>query len=329
MVRGGPGSAPERETVRDIQMKQALPRLSRLLISILIVGMPTAVRADDTWQFGSVSSFSSGKYGTDSSTEVLHTPVTARRLFTNGDVTLGFPFTCIRGNGSVTVVNGAPVRRDQPSGASGSGPTRPAATTANPTRDSSVPARGADLATAGAAAPTSATGPAPVTPAYSVCGMGDLFLRGRYYMLDERGWLPTIAARGHVKLPTASASSGLGTGRPDEGLGIEVSRWLGRGAIVMVDGGFTLIGQPTGVDFNNSWWYDVGVGQDLANGVVNVSVFFEEYRSITPGFENARDVLTAVTLSSASGWRVQVSGQFGLSDGAPDHGITVGASRRF
>ena len=97
----------------------------------------------------------------------------------------------------------------------------------------------------------------------------------------------------------------------------------------MVDGGYTVIGKPAGVDFNNNWWYDVGIGQNLAKGAVNLSVFFEEYRTIVPGFANARDILAAVSLTGPSGWRVQVSGQFGLSDGAPDHGVTFGASRRF
>ena len=56
----------------------------------------------------------------------------------------------------------------------------------------------------------------------------------------------------------------------------------------MVDGGYTVIGKPAGVDYNNNWWYDVGVGQDLASGVVNLSVFFEEYRAIVPGLRECR-----------------------------------------
>jgi hypothetical protein len=141
--------------------------------------------------------------------------------------------------------------------------------------------------------------------------------------------MPTIAVRAHVKTPTASADRGLGTGRPDEGVGLELSRTLGGGVMAMVDGGYTVIGEPTGVDFNNNWWYDVGVGQNLANGVVNVSVFFEEYNAIVPGLVEARDILTAVSLRGASGWRIQASWQRGLSDGAPDNGFTFGASRRF
>src|SRR5688572_32083610 len=76
----------------------------------------------------------------------------------------------------------------------------------------------------------------------------------------------------------------------------------------MVDGGYTIIGDRAGDEFNNSWWYDIGLGQDLAGGVVNLSVFVEEYRALVPGIENAREALAAVSLRSASGWRVQFSG---------------------
>ena len=272
---------------------------------LILVVTPSAGRAaDDHWQFGSAPSFSSGKYGTDTRTEVVHTPITARRLFDDGDVTLVFPFTCIRGNGGVTIVNGWPVREERIRNSGASDRSGSSNTRSRPT-DSSGTGRGTN------------------------CGMGDIVVRGRYYLLDEHEWMPTIAVRAHVKTPTASAERGLGTGRPDEGVGIEVSRTLAGGVLAMVDGGYTVIGKPAGVDFNNNWWYDVGIGQNLAKGAVNLSVFFEEYRTIVPGFANARDILAAVSLTGPSGWRVQVSGQFGLSDGAPDHGVTFGASRRF
>lgn len=270
-----------------------------LAIAMLMLVTPAAGRAaDGQWQFGSSPSFSTGKYGSDARTEVLHTPITARRLFRDGDVSLVFPFTCIRGNGSVTVVNGSPVRQE-PS-------TRPGA---------------------GAEAPRGT-----VAAEDTNCGMGDIIVRGRYYLVDEHGWMPTIAVRAHVKAPTASADRGLGTGRFDEGVGVEVSRTLAGQVLAMVDGGYTAIGRPTGVDYNNSWWYDLGAGRDIvrgAKGSINLSVFFEEYRTIVPGLADARDVLAAVTLTGTGGWRLQVSGQLGLSDGAPDHGIAIGASRRF
>jgi len=191
-----------------------------------------------------------------------------------------------------------------------------------------MPVRQQRLANAGA---TTARGSrtASSSTALRDCGLGDIVVRGRYYFLDQRGWAPTIAVRAHLKAPTASAARGLGTGRPDEGIGLEVSRSFARGTIAMVDGGYTAIGDPSGIDYADNWWYDVGLSQDVAHGIVNVSVFFEEYRAIVRGLENARDVLAAVSVKGPNGWRVQISGDIGLSDGAPDHGLTFGASRRF
>ena len=274
----------------------------RLLALVATIAIPIPAHAQDgNWQVGTSPSFSSGRYGTELRTTVFHTPVTARRLFADGDVTLVFPFTCVSGNGLVTIVDGTPVR--------------------NQRTDTSTQSRG------GSDVRTSTTSIA--VNEVSSCGMGDIVVRGRYYVLDERGWLPTIAIRGHVKAPTASAERGLGTGRPDEGFGIEVSRSLGAAFLAMLDGGYTLIGEPDGASYNDNWWYEFGLGRDFSDGLYNLSAFYAEDRAFLPGLSNAKEVLAAVSFKGTQGWRFQVSGQYGLSDGAPDHGITLGASRRF
>jgi hypothetical protein len=277
-----------------------------------------------TWQFGSAPTFSSGTYGTDARTDVLFMPITARRLFNDGDLTFVFPFTCIWGSGGVTVLDGLPVRQE---------PVRGGTTTTTTTRgDATNPRRGAgtdDTNRPGTSGTFGTSGTSGTTDPTRACGAGDIVVRGRYYLIDERGWAPTIAVRAHIKTPTASAGHGLGTGKPDEGFGIEISRTLPGSVLAMVDGGYTIIGKPAGADFRNTWWYDVGIGKNLAGGRVSLSVFFEEFRAIVPAFTNARDVLAAVQVTGAGGWRVQISGERGLSAGAPDHGFTFGASRRF
>jgi hypothetical protein len=285
----------------------------RLFLTALLIAATPAIGSAQggEWQVGTAPSFSSGTYGTGSRTEVLHTPFTVRRHFDAGDVAVVFPVTCIRGSGGVTVVSGSPVRTESTGSRTGAGGTNGRTGTTAPERGSVDPV------------PVAAA-PAPVLD----CGMGDIIVRGRYYLVDERGWLPTIAVRAHVKAPTARAERGLGTGRPDEGVGIEVSRVVAPGLTLMVDGGYTVIGRPAGVDFDNTWWYDAGVGQALGSRV-DVSAFFEEYSAITPGLPSAREVLGAVSVKAADGWRIQVTALVGLSEGAPDHGVTLGASRRF
>ncbi len=285
-----------------------------LLAALTTLSVASARAADEQWQIGTASSFSSGRFGTDVRTEILHTPITARRLFESGDLTLVFPVTCIRGIGEVTVLGGSPVR------VSGGAPSRPATGGGRPGDGSSAE---------GAAADTTAARSPTLTHPATACGPGDIVVRGRYYLVDERGWIPTIALRAHVKAPTASAARGLGTGRPDEGIGFEITRTIGGGVLAMVDGGYTVIGKPDGLALQNVWWYDVGIGRIVANGAADISVFFEEYRALVPGLANARDLLAAVTIRRPSGWRVQVAGLFGLSEGAPDLGLTLGVNRRF
>jgi hypothetical protein len=273
-------------------------------LTMLLATASSAFAQSGDWQIGLSPSFSSGRYGTDTRTEIVYTPITARRLFDAGDLTVVMPFLCITGNGGVTVVNGTPLRTDQP--------LRPAA---GGTRG---------------ATPTVRT-PAPAQPVTTECGPGDLVCRGRSYLVDENGAAPTIAVRAHVKAPTASDEKGLGTGRPDEGIGVEISRRVGGGVTLMADGGYTLIGKPEGgaADYRNSWWYDAGVAKELRGGAITFSVFFEEYTSIVRDLPASRDVLAAVMFISRTGWRAQVGGQFGISDGAPDHGVILSASRRF
>lgn len=294
---------------------------------VVLLMLPAAARAADEWQVGTSPSFSSGRYGTDSRTEVLHTPITARRLFKDADLTLVFPVTCIWGSSGITVVNGTPVRTERLQFADTTTPstttTRGDTTTSTRGGTTTTPTR----TTTDVVTPTVET--TVVRSTVSACGMGDIVVRGRYYLVDEHAWMPTVAIRAHVKTPTADAERGLGTGRPDEGVGLELSRAFGRGFMAMLDGGYTVIGKPADVEFNNNWWYDIGVAQNLGGDAVNLSVFFTEYRAIVPGLANARDVLVALNVKGASGWRIQISGEKGLSDGSPDHGVTFGAARRF
>jgi hypothetical protein len=308
-------------------------RSCALWVVLTAVCPPSAALAQGaSWQFGSAPSFTSGKYGSDARTDVFFMPFTARRLFADGDITLVFPYVCIWGNAGVTVVNGAPVRQE---------PVRDGAT--RDVRGDAGTTRGGTPTRPGAGSPTrpgdAASGTrAPEQPgtldavgqsAARRCGPGDIVARGRYYLLDERGWAPTLAVRAHVKAPTAEAGRGLGTGRPDEGFGIEVSRTFPGAVLAMADAGYTIVGKPAGAGFRNTWWYDVGIGKNLAGGAVSISLFFEEYSAIVPGFVAARDILAALQVIGAGGWRVQLSGELGLSDGAPERGFTFGASRRF
>ncbi|MCE9615830.1 MAG: transporter [Lentisphaerae bacterium] len=161
----------------------------------------------------------------------------------------------------------------------------------------------------------------------SASGLGDLLLKGWYYALDQREHQPAVDLVARVKVPTASESDGLGTGEPDVGLGVETSYWFSRAWAGFCDLSYIVVGEPAGRDFDNQLIGDVGAGY-WAHPWWHAA--FLEYRSAV-----SADANDAVTLLYVPSYRlrpdVELRGsiELGLTDGAPDFGISAGAARWF
>ena len=276
------------------------------------------VPSEQNWQLGFTPSYSSGKFGTDTTSTFFYAPVSIRRMFKDGDVTMVIPFVTATTDGRTTLVGGNATRVDDGgshSGTGGGGGTDDGGCSG---KDSNVSGKFRTCGT------TSRIPGQKVTTA----GLGDIILKGRYYAVEETDYRPLIAITGRMKMPTASASQGLGTGAFDYGAGIEISKMLGDNWIAFLDGGYNIIGDPEGINFQNQHWYDVGAGYYLTRDVL-VSAYYEEYRSILRGFVNARDIFMAANYTASAAWRFSGGVTLGLSDGAPDFALTVGTSYRF
>jgi hypothetical protein len=262
--------------------------------------------SEQNWQIGFNPSYSRGNFGTDSTSSFFYAPISIRRFFKDGDVALVIPFVTATTDGGTTLVGGNPVRVDNsgPGGGSGTGCSN------------SGPGSGNCL-----------TGQAPGQNA-TESGLGDIILRGRYYIVEEKDWTPLVAVTGRLKLPTADETRGLGTGKMDEGVGTEISKRLGDNWMTFLDGGFNIIGRPQGLNLRNQWWYDVGAGYYFMQNLLG-SVYFEEYRSLVSGAQNIRDVFFGMSYRASSEWRFNGGVAVGLSNGAPDQVFSVGTSYRF
>lgn len=159
-------------------------------------------------------------------------------------------------------------------------------------------------------------------------GLGDMMLKGRYYAVDEHGLLPTIALVAKVKFPTADESQGLGTGKFDEGFGVEVSRRFLERFIGYFDLSYTIIGSPAGVDLQNQTTYDIGLGYQFTPQMLG-SLFYEERTALLTGQQNPRSLLATWDYKLTQSFRLNAAGEVGLSSGAPDYGLTVGVGVRF
>ena len=264
----------------------------------LLVSWYICAEAEDTWQAGVSVYRSSGDYGTGSTTTITSIPLSIRRLFQDGDVTLVVPFLSLRSNCGVTLLSGVPNQ---------TGGTCP--TTMITTKSGKHVTR---------LRPTTTT----------ESGIGDVILRGRYYVLDEHGLVPTVAVTAKIKFPTADRHRGLGTGEFDEGLGLQVSKKLIDAWISFVDLGYTNLGNPPGITLRNQWNYDLGVGYYFTKAVLG-SVYYEEWTAVIRGLQNPRDLLVAMNYTATSAWRFNASIARGLSDGAPNWALTAGLNVRF
>lgn len=254
----------------------------------------------ENWQLGFSPTYMSGDFGTASTTTIAYLPLSIRRLFDAGDITLVIPYISITGSGAVTVLSGTPNRTSGSGSTGGGGGKGKKAGTVPPTD------------------PTESTD----------SGLGDIILRGRYYLLDERGPFPTLALTGRIKFPTADEDRGLGTGEFDKGFGVEATKKLIGNWVGFLDLGYTFIGDPPGIDLRNQWNYDLGLGYYFTKDLLG-SFYYEEWRALVQGLSNPRDLLFAMNYKATSALRFNASLLVGLSDGAPDYGLTGGISVRF
>lgn len=255
------------------------------------------------WRVNATVNYSSGYYGTDSRTNILYAPMTIRRVFRDGDVSLTIPFVSISGTGAVRLVGAVPTRTGSP--------------TANPVGAFAAGSRGGK-----------GPGASPLSSATTDSGLGDLIARGRYYLIEEGDLVPLVALIGRIKLPTADADAGLGTGEFDEGVGLELTKSLTDRWLAFLDGGYNIIGDAPGTNFNNQWWFDVGVGYDVTNNL-HMSLFYEEYRALVDTVNNYRDLLALTNYVVNDTVHLTGSLLVGLSNGAPNYGFGCGVRFRF
>jgi hypothetical protein len=97
----------------------------------------------------------------------------------------------------------------------------------------------------------------------SESGLGDITLKAGYILLPEKDVLPQIRSTAFIKFPTADKNKSLGTGEFDEGLSVELSKWLGNWN-PFTEGGYTVQGTSDKFSLRNYMTYNAGVGYQLS-----------------------------------------------------------------
>lgn len=158
----------------------------------------------------------------------------------------------------------------------------------------------------------------------SASGIGDAVLSaGRRLWRDERSRASLRGAL-RLKLATGDENKGLGTGATDIGFFLSATRKAGDNAFTVL-AGYTEVGEPAGVTYDNVISYGVGVNHSFSR--TNVFASLQGQTSALPG-GTAPLECDAGFFNIMSLEYVFIAHAFvGLSNGSPDGGLGIGLVR--
>jgi hypothetical protein len=161
-------------------------------------------------------------------------------------------------------------------------------------------------------------------------GFGDLYFKGRYYLLDDPGpdsFVPGVEPFIKIKAPTADADKGLGTGEWDVGFGVEWDKRF-REFFLLGDVSYTFIGEPPHQDFRNRPAFSIGIGRQFTRDIAG-TVMLDWRRAIVANGDDALELTGIVQWRLARTLTVSPYVFVGLTDGSPDFGLGFEVSWKF
>lgn len=157
----------------------------------------------------------------------------------------------------------------------------------------------------------------PNAPRTSRSGIGDLTLGVNWAPPEERlGFGLDLGAR--VKVPTASSSKGLGTGKMDVSVSAEISKTFGA-VTPFVSAGYRFPGDPDGFDLRNAFFGSAGATLVAGKTVIIASYDYRKATSLLSA--DSEEIFGALSTPISQRTSFTVYGSGGLSDGAPDFGV--------
>lgn len=263
-----------------------------LLLSALLLAA-TAAHAEDGFSLGVGADYSSGNYGTDTTTKIFSVPVSARLNAGNWSYKASLPWMRVEGDPNVvpglgSVVNLNPRGRGR-GGLGGIG--------------------GDPVAEDGSG---------------SASGIGDLRLAATYSF--DTGGPVGIDVTGNAKIATADEDKGLGTGANDYGIAVDLFRDFD-GTVLFGGAGYTSLGDSTYIDVDSVLNANVGVSRRAGNGSIGAMYDWREAASASA--DDRSEVTGFYSFPTGASTKMQVYATGGLSDGSPDWGAGVSLTAGF
>jgi hypothetical protein len=156
-----------------------------------------------------------------------------------------------------------------------------------------------------------------------VNGFSDTPLKVKYRFLDQKDWIPAFAVSGTLKIPTASESRGLGSGKVDFNINT-IFQWnLSKRWQLYTNFGYTVIGEHK---VNDEFNYSIA-GQfvlsdkwALVGEIVGVN-YFNDHKSDDP-----ISGLVGIQYMLSDNFVLDAGVEIGMNKAAPDFRLTTGVT---
>ena len=285
-----------------------------LVVGAVLLGATAALAQDTKVSAGVNFRFGSGTFGSAQTTKVVYAPASLRVDVGRFECSGSFPFVSVM-DGTVLwsqggfipmqgTMSGAPIAGVPmgPNGMMGGGMMGNSQTQTPGT------------ATAGTTTPF----------LISQSGFGDIVAGAGYRVVDDATTGLQVVLGTRIKVPTASASQGLGTGKVDVAGTATVRRRFAHGWIYG-DAGFVKIGSPAGVKLNNALLWGVGGGRQLSSRFFLLGAAYGN-SAIVSEFGAPAELSAGVGFTISERASLTVLPFVGLTQASPKYGLTIGIS---
>jgi len=270
------------------------------LTSSLLFGLAAAHAAPSDqgpWSLSAGFDYSSGKYGLNTTTDIWSVPLTLGYSGDRWRFRLTVPYIDVSGSSDVIpgigrVDNGNPLSRGRSNGRGGA---------------NAVIVNGTVVTTG------------------SASGLGDVTASAGYEFLQSADRSFGMGLTGLVKFGTADADKGLGTGKNDYGVALDIHKsydsWTTYGSV-----GWTDYGNSSYIQLKNGFDATIGAGYHVSSGdTVGASYLYHEKIAVGGGPQSELTAYWNHRLTETARLQLYVLG--GFANGSPDYG--AGASVRY
>jgi hypothetical protein len=163
------------------------------------------------------------------------------------------------------------------------------------------------------------------TASGTASGLGDIVGAATYALYAGGG--TAIDGTARIKLPTADADQGLGTGETDFGFQLDAYHTMDR-LTPFLGIGYTIFGSSSFVNLDDAMNYTIGASYRLdARDSVGLSLDGRE--RVSAASAEQRELIGFWTRRLTGPWRAQLYFLLGLADGSPDWGMGATALYAF